>query len=304
MVVYVANPLYDAVFKYLMEDNRIAKTILSALLKKKVIDVKIRRNEYANLTRRESISMFRIDFAATVLDEDNQPHLMLIELQKTWLPTKTLRFRRYLALQYNNEENMRKEEHGKYAIPMVAIYLLGHCVGEIEEPVIYVNHHAYNYDGKKVEAGIPDPFVESLQHDSIIVQIPLLHGRVNNRLEKVLCLFDQTNVADNKKVIKVDDKQFEGDNDMEYIVRRLQSAAADPDMRYQMNAEDEFFKELEARDSLIMEKDGQLKEKDGQLKEKDEMLRKMIKGMQENGMSLDEIAKMLNKTVDEVKQIL
>ncbi len=304
MVVYVANPLYDAVFKYLMEDNRIAKTILSALLKKKVIDVKIRRNEYANLTRRESISMFRIDFAATILDEDNQPHLMLIELQKTWLPTETLRFRRYLALQYNNEENMRKEEHGKYAIPMVAIYLLGHCVGEIEEPVIYVNHHAYNYDGKKVEAGIPDPFVESLQHDSIIVQIPLLHGRVNNRLEKVLCLFDQTNVADNKKVIKVDDKQFEGDNDMEYIVRRLQSAAADPDMRYQMNAEDEFFKELEARDSLIMEKDGQLKEKDGQLKEKDEMLRKMIKGMQENGMSLDEIAKMLNKTVDEVKQIL
>ena len=310
MVVYVANPLYDAVFKYLMEDDRIAKTILTALLKKKVIDVKIRRNEYANLTRRESISMFRIDFAATVLDEDNQPHLMLIELQKTWLPTETLRFRRYLALQYNNEENMLKEEHEKYAIPMVAIYLLGHCVGKIEEPVIYVNHHAYNYDGKKVEEGIPDPFVESLQHDSIIVQIPLLHGRVNNRLEKVLCLFDQTNVADNKKVIMVDDKQFEGDNDMEYIVRRLQSAAADPDMRYQMNAEDEFFKELEARDSLIMEKDGQLKEKDGQLKEKDgqlkekdEMLRKMIKGMQENGMSLDAIAGMLNKTVDEVKQI-
>ena len=98
-------------------------------------------------------------------------------------------------------------------------------------------------------------------------------------------------------VIKVDDKQFEGDNDMEYIVRRLQSAAADPDMRYQMNAEDEFFKELEARDSVIMEKDGQLKEKD-------KMLRKMIKGMQENGISLDDIAKMLNKTVDEVKQIL
>ena len=304
MVVYVANPLYDAVFKYLMEDDRIAKTILTALLKKKVIDVKIRRNEYANLTRRESISMFRIDFAATVLDEDNKPHLMLIELQKTWLPTETLRFRRYLALQYNNEENMLKEEHEKYAIPMVAIYLLGHCIGKIEEPVIYVNHHAYTYDGKKVEEGIPDPFVESLQHDSIIVQIPLLHGRVNNRLEKVLCLFDQTNVADNKKVIKVDDKQFEGDNDMEYIVRRLQSAAADPDMRYQMNAEDEFFKELEARDSLIMEKDGQLKEKDGQLKEKDEMLRKMIKGMRENGMSLDAIAKMLNKTVDEVKQII
>lgn len=304
MVVYVANPLYDAVFKYLMEDDRIAKTILSALLKKKIIDVKIRRNEYANLTRRESISMFRIDFAATVLDDDNQPHLMLIELQKTWLPTETLRFRRYLALQYNNEENMQKEEHGKYAVPMVAIYLLGHCIGKVDEPIIYVNHHAYDYDGKEVKDGMPDPFVESLQHDSIIVQIPLLHGKVNNRLEKVLSVFDQTNVADDKKVIKVDDRQFEGDNDMEYIVRRLQSAAADPEMRFQMNAEDEFFKELEARDTVIMEKEQTIKEQEGQLKEQDDMLRTMIRGMQANGMSIESIAQMLNKTVSEIEKLI
>ena len=40
-----------------------------------------------------------------------------------------------------------------------------------------------------------------------------------------------------------------------------------------------------------------------ELLEKDEMLRKVIQGMLENGMSLDAIAEMLNKTVDEVKQI-
>lgn len=311
MVVYVANPLYDAVFKYLMEDDRIAKTILTALLKKKVIDLKIRRNEYTNLTRREAISMFRIDFAATVLDEDGSPHLMLIELQKTWLPTETLRFRRYLALQYNNEENMHEEEHGKFAIPMVAIYLLGHRVGNVKEPVVYVNHQAYDYDGKVVEEGMPNPFVESLQHDSIIVQIPLLHGRVNNRLEKVLSVFDQTNVVDDNKVIKMDDQQFEGDHDMEYIVRRLQSAAADPGMRYQMNAEDEFFQELEARDTAIMErderlkaKDVQLKEKDGMLKEKDDMLRMMIVGMREKGMSLEDIARMLHRNIEEIQNLI
>ena len=311
MVIYVANPLYDAVFKYLMEDERIAKTILTALLKKKVVDVKIRRNEYANVTRRESISMFRVDFAATVLDEEDKPHLMLIELQKTWLPSETLRFRRYLALQYNNEENMLKNENGKYAIPMVAIYLLGHCVGKVKEPVVYVNHQAYDYEGKEVKEGMPDPFVESLQHDSIIVQIPLLHGRINNRLEKVLSVFDQANVADDKKVIKVDDKQFEGDEDMEYVVRRLQSAAADPEMRYQMNAEDEFFKELESRDTLIMEKDKALQEKSAALQEKSaalqettEMLRSVILGMQKKGMTLTEIAKMLGKTVDEIEKLV
>ena len=39
MIIHVANPIYDSVFKYLMEDERIAKTMLSALLKKEVIHV-------------------------------------------------------------------------------------------------------------------------------------------------------------------------------------------------------------------------------------------------------------------------
>ena len=39
---------------------------------------------------------------------------------------------------------------------------------------------------------MPDAFVESLTHDSIIVQIPRLHGRINNRLDRVLSVFDQT----------------------------------------------------------------------------------------------------------------
>ena len=37
MKLYLANPIYDAVFKYLMEDERIARTLISALLKKKVV---------------------------------------------------------------------------------------------------------------------------------------------------------------------------------------------------------------------------------------------------------------------------
>ena len=36
-MITIANPMYDIVFKYLMEDERIARTILSALLQKDVI---------------------------------------------------------------------------------------------------------------------------------------------------------------------------------------------------------------------------------------------------------------------------
>lgn len=51
MMIHIANPIYDSVFKYLMEDERIAKIILSALLKRDAVDVHVRRNEYTNGTR-------------------------------------------------------------------------------------------------------------------------------------------------------------------------------------------------------------------------------------------------------------
>ena len=190
MILYVANPIYDSVFKYLMEDERIARTLLSALLKKKVVKVVQRPHEYVNVSR-NNISMFRIDFGATIREEDGHEHVVLIELQKTWLETETLRFRQYLGTQYSRKENIVEDSVDKHALPMVAVYLLGHRVGDITAPVIYVNHHTYDYDGNLIEGGENCTFVESLTHNSIIVQIPLLHGRVNNRLEQVLSVFDQ-----------------------------------------------------------------------------------------------------------------
>lgn len=47
-MITVANPIYDIVFKYLMEDERIARTILSALLQKDIIRVEVRPHEYSN----------------------------------------------------------------------------------------------------------------------------------------------------------------------------------------------------------------------------------------------------------------
>ena len=55
----IANPIYDIVFKYMLEDERIARIILSALLKKEVLSVETRRNEYSNIDR-DGLSIFRI----------------------------------------------------------------------------------------------------------------------------------------------------------------------------------------------------------------------------------------------------
>ena len=312
MMIQIANPIYDSVFKYLMEDERIAKTLLSALLKKEVVAVEMRRNEYTNGVR-DNISMFRIDFGAHVKEPDGTIRLVLIELQKTWLETETLRFRQYLGAQYSNPENVPSENNKDgYAIPMVAIYLLGHRVGDINVPVLYVKHKAYDYDGNVVTDGIPDPFVESLIHDSIIVQIPLLHGQVNNRLEKVLSVFDQSQKnGSDRHVLNVNDTPFDDDDDMQYLLRRLLMAAANAQLRQEMNVEDEYFKALEDRDTALMMKDKKLAEQTEQLEQnKAELeqnkaqLRTMALLLSNSGMSVEEIANSVGMPQDQVKLLL
>lgn len=298
MIINVANPIYDSVFKFLMEDERIAKTILSALLKEEVLSVEIRRHEHTNTTR-DSLSMFRIDFAAKVRDEKGNEKLILIELQKTWLETETLRFRQYLGAQYPTPENIVKEgENEGFAAPMVAIYLLGHRVGKVEKPVVYVKHNAYDYEGQVVKDAMKDPFIGSLIHDSIIVQLPLLHGQINNHLDKVLSVFDQSHRdKKNRQVIVLDESKYEDDDEMLYLLRRLTAATANAELRMDMNVEDEYFSAIENRDTELMLNKQKMEEMSNQLKA-------MAQTMLDNGMSIEVIAQAMGKETEEVKSLL
>ena len=332
MIISIANPIYDAVFKYLMEDVRVAKTILSALLQKEVAEVDVRKHEYTN-GRHDKISMFRIDFGAKVRQEDGTLKLVLIELQKTWLETETLRFRQYLGTQYANPDNIDKDSGSDgYGIPMIAVYLLGHRVGKIKEPVLYVSHKSYDYNGNEVTEGMPDPFVESLTHDSIIVQIPLLHGLVNNRLTKVLSVFDQKKKnKSNHQVLNINEDEYMGDREMEHILHRLLSAASDAELRQAMNVEDEYFSAIENRDTAIMmrdkriaeqdaqleqnkaqleqnkaqleQKDAQLEQKDVQLEQQQSALLASAKAMKAVGISPEQISAMTTLSIEVVKNL-
>ena len=310
-MIYIANPIYDVVFKYLMEDERVVKILLSALLKKTVVEVEMRKHEYSNV-QRDKISMFRIDFGAKVREEDGSIRLVLIELQKTWLETETLRFRQYLGAQYANPDNMLKDdEHISQGIPMVAVYLLGHRVGDIEEPVLYIKHESYDYEGNVVTKGLPDPFVESLTHNSILVQIPRLHGHVNNRLEEILSIFDQTRKnRDNRQVIDINEADYADDAEMMLIIHRLLAAAADAQVRQDMNAEEIYLQPIEDRDTAIMQRDKQLAEKEEQFAEKEEQLEQsrsaifdLARHLKASGQSVAQIAALTKLTEEEIRNL-
>ncbi len=222
---------------------------------------------------------------------------------------------------------MIKEGEGKgYAVPMVAVYLLGHRVGDIDKAVVYVNHKALDYDGKEVENGMDDPFINSLTHDSILVQIPLLHGKINNRLDKVLSVFDQSQRdKKNQQMLCLEGDKYKDDSDMMYIVHRLGLATMSANIRQEMNDEDEYYSAIEARHTQVMklnkiiseqanqvneqatqinEQATQINEQATQINEQATQIKSMAQGMLENGMPLEMVAKMMNRTPEEVCALL
>ncbi len=301
----IANPIYDAVFKFLMEDKKVAKIFLSALLKKDIIDLEMRRHEYTSMEHTR-ISLFRIDFSAKIRENDGSEHLVLIELQKTWLITETLRFRQYLGTQYLNKENIieEKNEHGQrrtYGLPIISIYILGHPLGDLTEPVVYVRRRYLDYDDNPLPS--PDPFIESLTHDSIIVQIPFLTGRTRNRLERLLSVFDQEyRQADSEHYLEINDEHL--DDEVKCVVHRLLKAAAAPDVRRAMEIEDEILSEIEDRDTTIMMKNKEIEQSKQVIEQKEQVIRSMVKMLCNNGTSVEEISKQLSIPVEQIKQYI
>ena len=317
MKTFIANPIYDSVFKFLMEDERAAKVLLSALLKQEVRDLKMQRNEHTNQSRNR-ISLFRIDFSARIKDMSGKEQLVLIELQKTWRMTETLHFRQYLSTQYLNTENISTEEKKRrYGLPIISIYILGHKLGDLNEPVVYVRRRYLDYESQEIVQGVPDPFIESLTHDSVIVQIPYLQGRARNHLERLLSVFDQEcRVPADEHLLQIDDEGM--DQEGRLLVNRLVMAAASPKVRRDMQVEDEILSEIEARDTTIMLKDKAIEQKDKEIEQKDKAIEQKdkaieqqrnilcatVKNLASRGMSVKEIAGILVVPEEEINSLL
>lgn len=46
--VRIANPIYDVVFRYLMQDNKVAKLVLSAITGENIVDLAFKPTEYSS----------------------------------------------------------------------------------------------------------------------------------------------------------------------------------------------------------------------------------------------------------------
>ena len=134
----IANPIYDVVFKYLLDDNKIAKKLISLIIGKEIEELELKPTEFRNNFEKKTLTVYRLDFVAKVRFEDGSLKNVIIEIQKAKFPTDIMRFRKYLGGQYANEDNTYIQNDRKKALPILSIYFLGHSLKNANVPVIKV----------------------------------------------------------------------------------------------------------------------------------------------------------------------
>jgi hypothetical protein len=248
----IANPIYDVVFKYMMEDAKVAKLLISSIINEEIEELKFRPQEFTTDIEKESISnkpgiltVYRIDFTAAIKTKDGLKNV-IIEIQKAKFATDIMRFRRYLGEQYANSDNTQtitiNNVSRKSGIPVISIYFLGHQLDHTDAGVIGVKRSYTDLiTGKTIKTR--ESFIESLTHDSYIIQIPKLTKKRRTELEILLSVFDQSSrVEPYHHILNI--KEDEYPKKYSHLIRRLQKAVSDSEMKKRMDFEDGMLDDL------------------------------------------------------------
>lgn len=262
----IANPIYDVVFKRMMENERVAKFFVGTLLNQTIESIEVKPQEFTYTDELAGLAVFRLDFIATIKTEDGELKKVLIEIQKAKNQIDLMRFRNYLAEQYKKEDKINDE---KVVLPITTIYILGFKLPDIETPCIKVERNYRDLINNIIIEKKSD-FVEKLTHDSFIVQVDRITDRYQTRLDKLLSVFEQTNFIDDTKVTK----QFKHETDLEevkIITDILHYTGTDPDEKKKIEVEQEAWRTVNA---MFEDREKELIKK---LDEKDKLIEELMR---------------------------
>ena len=317
MSIVIANPIFDSVFKRLMEDKRIAKYFIETLINEEIVELSVMPQEYSLVKelrdldstitdeRIEEIKVklkaqnqdviglttFRMDFVATIKLPDGTDKKVIIEIQKALTATTVGRFRRYLGEQYKKQDEIVVDgETIKSYLPIISIYLLGFTLTDVKCPYIKVARQYVDLVSNEV---IPEQsdFIEKLTHDSFIVQIPRIKPKYRTRIEKLLSIFEQDYFLNDSQTMKSYEDVIE-DEEIQLMLAELKYLAASTAMRKVLDNEiearhwiedeiqDADLKRKKAEKELAV-KEKELADKQQELADKDKELAEALKLIEE-----------------------
>lgn len=265
----IANPIYDVVFKYLLSDNKIAKLLISDLLGVEILNLELRPQEFSTDSENKTLTVYRVDFKAEIVLKNGEKLIVLIKIQKAKFTTDLIRFRKYLGEQYASRQNTIEKNDKTLPIPIITIYFLGYGLENNKNiPIIRVKRqYLDNYNGDQLIGN--EMFIETLTHDSIIVQIPALKTQRRNDLEKALSVFEVGKVQE----VSIDEDDYP--ERYKPVVRQLLKAIGDDQVRKTMDIEDEISEDLEKKERLISRQKKELDKKDEMIRKLQEELNKL-----------------------------
>ena len=340
-MVRVFNPIYDTVFKFLIEDERVAKILLSCILDKKIESVTMKSNDHI-ITTPDDLKLLRIDFAATIIKDDGTKEIATIELQKAFEEEEVMRFRKYMGLQISSENNavkVVKTNRNKDTrevlnpLPIYCIYILGHKLGDgYDKALIKTKIALIDQNGDEVENNGKNDFINAMLINIAIVQIPLLPLKPKLHVEKMLSIFDQRfKDKDQKIYIELNDNAAYGE-EYDVLISRLLKGTVNEKLRGDLDFEEEMLRQMqrnridledaqlelqeikeelaESQNQLaesqnqLAERDSQLAERDSQLAERENQLAASIKMLSSAGISPEQIAQNLKIPIEKVKELL
>ncbi len=289
----IANPIYDVVFKRMMENERVAKFFIGTLLEETIETIEVKPQEYTyegefdftnpkdvekyenRLRERHSIWVYRLDFIATIKTKTGEQKKVLIEIQKAKNQIDLMRFRNYLAEQYKKEDLINNV---KVVLPITTIYILGFKLNEIDTPCLKVERNYIDHTNKTT-LNTQSDFVEKLTHDSYIVQVERITNRYQTKLDKLLSIFEQTNFTDDKKITKEFTHVIDFE-DMNLLTDILHYSGTNPEEKKKLETEQEAWRTIDAMTDGLREKVTQqnieLAQKDHALSEKDRQIAELL----------------------------
>ena len=288
----IANPIYDVVFKYMMEDLKVAKTFISAIIGEEVLELKFCPQELTIKYKEDSRTVVRMDFLARIKTPDGKK-AVIIEMQKAQTSFDVKRFRRYIGKQYASSDNIYKDKNkNEHARQIYCIFFLGDGVGVPNIPVLTITNLVKDRKtGKEID--LHNEFIESLHHKSWIVQIPYLKKHRRDDLEKLLSIFDQSNIADSNYILKVNENDFP--EQYRHIIRRLKQAAENEEIEEQMIAEYEILGDFQNLERRIEMKDEMLEKKDKTIEEKSKLIEEKDRRLEEKDRLIEDLLRQINQ---------
>ncbi len=304
----IANPIFDVVFKRLMENDRVAKFFISTILDEVVESVEIKPQEFTYVEALAGVSIYRVDFIATIRTADGGHKKVLIEIQKAKNTTDLMRFRGYLAEQYKKEDVIASQ---KVVLPITTIYILGFLLPEVPTACVKV---ARTYEDliNQTTLHVRNEFIEKLTHDSYVIQVDRITGRYQTHLDKLLSIFEQNYFLEDRRLTK-DFNHFIDLDGIKTMTDILHHVSADPEERKNIeteqeawrtlnewlgNREDKFINALSAISAIkteLAEKDKALVEKDNALAEKDNALAEMKNELGEKDKAFAEMQRRIDE---------